>query len=316
MGNLGSISIQNLEHHPRGISLVPGQGIRRSDLHERYGGRRQGGISPSKQSSNVFLFSDRISGAARDYVYDGQHEDGYYHFTGEGQHGDQRMAQGNRAIRDHREEGRELHLFDLDGALATYLGEFEYVDDYSADAPEPGGGHERKVIVFRLERITGEGPLAPSRIGQFGDDGMLTIPVEQHLTERIVAEPNREPYEAERREQPLVVAYANALRAQGHTVNRLQLRPAGEAAPIICDLFDATSNTLVEAKGSVSRNAIRMAVGQLADYSRFIDANSKKAILVPEKPRPDLLDLASRQEIDVIWPAEDGGFETARALDP
>ena len=58
-----------------------------------------------------------------------------------------------------------------------------------------------------------------------------------------------------------------------------------------------------------------MAIGQLADYSRFIDADAKKAILVPEKPRPDLLDLASSQGIDVIWPIEGGGFETAKALD-
>jgi hypothetical protein len=284
------------------ISLLPGQSIRRVELHEQYGGRRQGGISPSKQSRNVFLFTDQARGAVHGYIYDGQSEDGYYHYTGEGQLGDQRMVQGNRAIRDHREEGRALHLFDVSSGLATYLGQFEYVDDYSADALETGGGRERKVIVFRLKRITGEGSLAPARIGQFGADEMRTVPIEQHLTERTVVEPNRELYESERREQPLVLAYADSLRAQGHTVNRLQLRPANEAAPIFCDLYDATTGTIVEAKGSVSRNAIRMAIGQLADYARFIETGSGKAILVPEKPRPDLLDLALSQGIEVIWP--------------
>ncbi len=309
--NFGPRSTKISDHAQKGTALTPGESIRRVDLHDQYGGRRQGGISPSKQSANVFLFTDQAQGLLHGYIYDGQREDGYFHYTGEGQLGDQRMVQGNRAIRDHREEGRELHLFDVSGGLATYLGQFEYVDDYSADAPETGGGQERKVIVFRLKRVTGEGPLAPARISQFGDEGVRAIPIEQHLTERVVIEPNREPYEAERREQPLVLAYADALRAQGHEVHRMQLWPGSEAAPIFCDLFDRTAETVIEAKGSVSRNAIRMAIGQLADYARFIEPHPNKAILVPEKPRPDLLGLALSQGIDVIWPNESGGFETA-----
>ncbi|HSS34544.1 MAG TPA: hypothetical protein VLL27_14820 [Solirubrobacterales bacterium] len=294
------------------LPFNPGDVTKRVELHEQFGGRRQGGISPSKQSSNVFLFTDQARGALHGYIYDGQGEDGYYHYTGEGQYGDQRMVQGNRSIRDHAKEERDLHLFDVNGGLATYLGRFEYVDHYSADAPETGEGRERKVIVFRLRRLTGAVPLAHARIGQFGGERVKVIPVEQHLTERMVIEPNREPYEAERREQPLVLSFANALRARGHDVNRLQLRPDGEAAPILCDLFDATTKTLIEAKGSVSRNSIRMAIGQLADYARLVDTRPTKAILVPEKPRHDLLHLAASQDIEVIWPNESGGFEASK----
>src|SRR5947208_2336166 len=134
--------------------LKIGDTIKRSELHERYGGRRQGGISPSKVSPVVFLFTDQAQGVLHGYLYDGEHEDGTYHYTGEGQRGDQRMVQGNRAIRDHREEGREIHLLDVTGGIATYLGEFEYVDHYTADAPETGNGPIRSVIVFRL-RPTG-----------------------------------------------------------------------------------------------------------------------------------------------------------------
>src|SRR5215218_4526037 len=95
------------------IVLRPGELIRRVDLHDRYGGRRQGGISPSKQTPNVFLFTDQARGALHGYIYDGAQEDGSYNYTGEGQYGDQQMAQGNRAIRDHQREGRDLHLFDV-----------------------------------------------------------------------------------------------------------------------------------------------------------------------------------------------------------
>ena len=48
----------------------------------------------------------------------------------------------------------------------------------------------------------------------------------------MVIEGNREPYEAERREQKLVLALAEHLEREGHDVCRLQLLPEGEAAPL------------------------------------------------------------------------------------
>lgn len=294
------------------IDLKPGENIKRTELHRRYGGRRQGGISPSKQSANVFLFTDPVQGALHGYLYDGPREDGFFHYTGEGQYGDQRMVQGNRAIRDHLEEGRTLHLFSSHAGTATYVGEFEYVDHYTADAPETGEGDIRSVIVFRLRSRSGEVGPGTSRIEQFGSEEVKRVPVEEHLTERMVIEPNRTPYEAERREQRLVQKLRAVLLAEGHEVCRLQLQPPDEPAPIFCDLFDVTANTLVEAKGSIARPAFRMAVGQLADYARLVDPTPKRLILVPERPRPDLLRLARSQGIGVIWPNEDDGFDSSQ----
>jgi hypothetical protein len=64
--------------------------------------------------------------------------------------------------------------------------------------------------------------------------------------------------------------------------------------------YDKTTNTLVEAKGSVARAAIRMAIGQLADYARLIDPAPNRAILVPQMPRRDLLRLAATANVDVL----------------
>lgn len=288
--------------------MAPGSTIKRTDLHKRFGGRRQGGISPSKQAPCVFLFTDQAQGALHGYIYDGAQDDGFFHYTGEGQYGDQRMAQGNRAVRDHHEEGRDLHLFDSSGGTATYMGQFEYVDHYLADAPETGEGPERSVIVFRLRRLTGDQALAPSRVNRYSRKRVKEVPVEQHLTERTIVYPNREPHEAERREQKLVRELEASWRAAGRDVCRLQLRPEGEPAPLFCDLYDRTANVLVEAKGSISRSAFRMAIGQLADYERQVQPTPKKLILVPEQPRPDLLDLAKSQGIAVTWPDGNGGF--------
>ena len=291
------------------FDLEPGAEIKRTELHRRYGGRRQGGISPSKQSTNVFLFTDQARGALHGYIYDGANEaDGLYHYTGEGQYEDQRMVQGNRAIRDHKSEGRSLHLFDASAGSATYMGEFEYVDHYPADAPETDSGPLRSVIVFRLRRLSGDAKLAPSRAEPLAGQSVIEIPVERQLTERMLIEPTHEPYLAERREQKLVLELMASLRAQGHEVCRLQLRPEGEPAGLLCDLYDRTSNTLVEAKGSISRPAVRMAIGQLADYARLVKPSPQRVILVPQQPRPDLLRLAESEGIGVTWPAGDGGF--------
>jgi hypothetical protein len=141
-----------------------------------------------------------------------------------------------------------------------------------------------------------------------GHERTKEIPVEQQLTERIVVEGGREPYESERREQKLVEKFVAGLEADGHDVCRLQLRPEGEAAPMFCDIYDKTTKTLYEAKGSVARASIRMAIGQLADYVRLVQPAAKRAVLLPERPRQDLVDLLSTEGIAVAYPG-DASFE-------
>lgn len=52
-----------------------------------------------------------------------------------------------------------------------------------------------------------------------------------------------------------------------------------------------------------------MAIGQLADYSRFV-SSKMRAILLPSRPKDDLLDLAQNQKCAVIWPVGDGFAST------
>lgn len=96
---------------PRTVAI--GEVISRKDLHDRYGGRRQGGISPSRKSPDVLIFSDTSTGRLHGYIYDGPDagDPTLFHYTGEGQTGDQRMISGNRAILDHVSQGRALRLF-------------------------------------------------------------------------------------------------------------------------------------------------------------------------------------------------------------
>jgi hypothetical protein len=50
------------------LDLRPGDTIRRVELHRRYGGGGQGGISPSTKTPNVFIFSDPARGEQHGYI--------------------------------------------------------------------------------------------------------------------------------------------------------------------------------------------------------------------------------------------------------
>lgn len=291
--------------------VQPGQRIARKELQEEYGGRTQGGIGPSRKTPNVLIFTDPASGEQHGY-YDGWQPDGCFHYTGEGQRGDQRIISGNRSIFDHEAEGRALRLFKGARGEVEYIGEFVLDQEqpwYETDAPETGGGPLRKVIVFRMRSVDTAAPADPqSKIADVIEaDVVQQVAIEEQRTEKTYVEPDREPYESERRESGLVQSFAMHLRGRDHKVCRLQIVPKGEYKPLFTDLYDETTDVLVEAKGSVTRENIRMAIGQLADYVRFVPT-ARKVILVPSRPRPDLEELLRYQSIDLIW-AIDGGFD-------
>jgi len=132
--------------------------IARVDLHHRYGGSGQGGISPSKKSPNVFIVSDPAVGKQYGYNFDGWH-DGLFRYTGEGQKGDQLLTKGNAAILRHHQHGRSLRVFEGVRGTVKYLGEFE-IERRQAVRPAGRGPSWRATFhsneaTCRLLRVTG-----------------------------------------------------------------------------------------------------------------------------------------------------------------
>ena len=73
--------------------FVPGQNCRRhQDIHEIYGGQRQGGISTPSGHPLIFIFTGE-SGETYGYR-DEFRPDGTFWYTGEGQTGDMEMIRG------------------------------------------------------------------------------------------------------------------------------------------------------------------------------------------------------------------------------
>lgn len=284
-------------------ALQPGDVIERTTLQERYGGRRQGAIGPSRTSPTVLLFAEPAAGEPHGY-FDGWRADGCFHYTGEGLRGDQQMKSGNAAILNHEADGRVLRLFLGTRGRVTYEGEFELAPDipyYTTDAPEANNGPDRNVIVFRLSPVDVRPKPSASKLDCVSSPGVEEVAVDEQWTERAFVSPSRKESEAERTEQALIFAFRDHLLDQGHRVGRLRIVPPGEAKPLFPDLIDHTTNTLYEAKGSVERGAIRMAIGQLFDYRRFVEPSLRLAVLLPSRPRRDLRALLASAGVELAW---------------
>jgi hypothetical protein len=65
------------------------------------------------------------------------------------------------------------------------------------------------------------------------------------------------------------------------------------------DLADITDNVLYEAKGSAERMSVRLALGQVLDYGRYI-AGSRLAVLLPEAPAADLVQLLQLHDVGCV----------------
>ncbi len=129
--------------------VVGGVYDRTRDIHDRYGGQRQYGISTPSGSPYIFLFSG--SSGSRHGYFDYYDEDGVFHYFGEGQIGDMRMERGNLAIRNHLKTGKHLLVFkSLGGGRQRFIGEFVYEDHDVIPGHPDSEGRLRNAIVFRL----------------------------------------------------------------------------------------------------------------------------------------------------------------------
>jgi 5-methylcytosine-specific restriction protein A len=123
--------------------------IRRSDIHAVYGGQRQGGISTPTSAPFIFLFTGE-AGEQHGYS-DGWDPAGVFLYTGEGQVGPMQFVRGNRAIRDHALDGKDLLLFEATKRSGQYrfIGRFTCANWETRNAPDTDG-KMRDAIVFHL----------------------------------------------------------------------------------------------------------------------------------------------------------------------
>ncbi|MFF5446923.1 hypothetical protein [Streptomyces sp. NPDC012888] len=324
------------------IILEPGLTTTREQIAQTFGGSKySGGIVPAKASGMVFVFSDPAAGAKHGYTFDGQADDDeygtLYMYTGAGGEGDQDLVRGNKVLHDTLRNGREVHLFVADGRVAGSATVLQrYVGQVVVDPIQPfverrapdQQGELRRVLVFRLRAAQGQNLLLTekdamqpatkttvldmepaAKLGVLpAQVGVTEKNTEQHVTGETTANVAGGIRRVMRREGVLVKAFEEHLAQAGHSFKSFQITVAGEPGVLTPDLYDQTDHVLYEAKGQASRNNVRMAIGQLADYRRHIPGENtlRTAVLLPDEPTPDVKDLLAARNIALIYQTEDG----------
>lgn len=129
--------------------FIPGEIYKRKALHDEYGGQQQGGICTPVKVPIIILFTGD-SGNDYGYHFDGWKND-IFEYAGEGQSGDMSFIRGNKAIRDHIKNHKNIYLFEDVGLGVRYIGEMAYVRHHIRRGPDKDG-IDRSVIVFELKQ--------------------------------------------------------------------------------------------------------------------------------------------------------------------
>lgn len=122
---------------------------RKEDIHDIYDGQSQGGISTPKNHPFIFIFTSE-SGERHGYK-DEYRDDGVFWYTGEGQIGDMKMAAGNKAILEHAQNKKTIHVFEyIRKAYVRYIGIAECLGYHEESRPDRDG-EDRIAFVFHLD---------------------------------------------------------------------------------------------------------------------------------------------------------------------
>ena len=139
--------------------FVQGQIYSRRTLHQQVGGQEQGGISTPSKLNVILLFTGK-SGEQYGYL-DQWSDEGVFFYTGEGQVGDMEFVRGNRAIRDHSLNGKDIHLFSqtTQKGFVRYEAQMICTGFHYVNRPRKDG-KARRAIVFELSPISAFGQAA------------------------------------------------------------------------------------------------------------------------------------------------------------
>ena len=144
------------------MQIEVGNEYKRSQLHDAFGGNRQGGIASCVKADIVFLFTGETG---EQYGYSDGWDGDYFIYTGEGQTGDMVFARGNSAVRDHEQNGKRLILMQTtQPTFVKVVGEFACVDYEFFEAPDKDN-MSRRAIRFVLETVDKSDVRAPETAG-------------------------------------------------------------------------------------------------------------------------------------------------------
>lgn len=285
-----------------------GEKFLRKDMHAIVGGSFRHGMTSCSNGEEFLLFHDKKKSIKYGYnVWEGLQADGSFHYTGQGTKGNQELTKSNLALIRANENANPIHLIESVDGECTYLGEF-FLDNppfVHKMAPDESKLSLRQVLVFRLlplrlhEDISAGNSLITMDVKNWSEleygDLRIDVPI---ANEKTIARP----------ELKLQTDFGKYLLKNGHSIKILEFNFKDMRGILRPDFWIEDMNYIIEAKPSVSREYVRLAIGQVLDYinlGEMVGISASPAILLPGLPCHDLVQLIERHGIVLIYKSGD-----------
>jgi hypothetical protein len=218
------------------------------------------------------------------------------------------FERNNKALENHKIDGRRVHLFKGAKGEITYENQFELDDERPYDLIEDIDKNDetRVAIIFRLKPIYEKATSLPqTNIKVLEDSSVEVVDVEQNISDKTSFVYPSEG-KSERKESKLVTEYKEFRNKNNlEELKSLKIKIKGESHPLKTDGWIEESKTLIEAKSSCSRTNIRSGVGQLLDYRFQLEQQGFKVnemcLLLPTKPRENIVLFIQNTGIKLLY---------------
>ena len=304
--------------------LVPGQVLTKKAVHDLVGGSDQHAMTSCLNKSAYLIFHDPITSKKNHYdLWEGEQADGTFSYTGQGLVGNQTLTKSNKALVHAAENGHPIHFFvrppigvkRLSGNPYTYVGQVVLEPPYFEVKVAPDTvGNSRDVLVFHLVPIGHVVDLGPAN-EETSNANVVDCNFDKWRPVQDIALPGgvpKAPMQVELEENKLQNRFGKFMEYAGEPPERVSIKIEGIKGALYPDFVLPHRQLVVEAKPTVSREHVRLAIGQVLDYRHLLAMNNQvfnAAILLPGLPRPDLVSLANSLGISLIIEGDDGGFE-------
>ena len=287
----------------------PGDKFQRSEMHEIVGGSFRHGMTSCSQGEEFLLFHDSKKSRKFGYdVWEGPRPDGSFKYSGQGTVGDQELTKANAGLISAHENLKPIHLIESADGECTYLGRFILGDPYYEEKQvhDVSGFNLRRMYVFNLLPIEVSGTnLILSDLQGITRFEKEWVPPESSDLER-----DRVPIMKNtilRVENKLQTEFGYFLIDNGYEPKRLEFSFPDNRGILKPDFWVPDLNLVVEAKPSIFREYVRLAIGQVLDYQNLglrSGVSMQAGILLPSLPSPDLVELISKLKIHLIYRSE------------
>lgn len=179
----------------------PGRVYPRDQLHHQWNGQTrlqpQGGILTPREVPLIIVVTGEEGQA---YGYDDYRDDhGVFHYFGAGREGDMLFLRGNSALRDHAENGEDVHLFEQAAGGLRYVGQYVCAGYEQREGVLDQNNQPRRAIIFELIALDDE-LAAPTASTSGPGDARWTMPLDS-LRSRASRSVGKEPRSVQAKRQ-------------------------------------------------------------------------------------------------------------------